>query len=387
MAGHQLIAMDGRIVAQKMPFGQERALYADIDCDHLAYEHRQRKASHMAAAAICGSNVRASQDGIYAPIGKNPFLPEEGGVAREASLDKIFEIQSHGLAHRVAATGQKGVVLGLSGGLDSALALLAACRASDLLGCPRDSFIHAITMPGPASTSQTQQNALALARSVGASSKQINIDGLVDLELEKLSHSLAQDVAYENIQARARTSLLFNYANMHSLMVLGTGTLSELALGWCTYNADQQSNYNVNAAVPKTVARALVESLSSQESFKQAEGILASILETPMSPELTKGSQDAITQSTESVIGPYELHDFFIYYTLRYGDLPAKIAYLASQAFNGQYTPEEILKWLKVFIGRFKTSQFKRDTLPNGPQVFCVSLSPRSGWAMPSDLQ
>jgi NAD+ synthase (glutamine-hydrolysing) len=284
------------------------------------------------------------------------------------------------------ATYQEKVILGLSGGLDSTLALLVALEAAKILHKQPGSMIETLTMPGFASSDMTQHNAQTLANSLGVPNRVFPINELAEAELKLLEHSGEQDITYENVQARARTSLLFNYANLHGGMVLGTGDLSEIALGWSTYNADQQSHYNVNASIPKTMVKHLVAYLAEQPDYLVARQTLAAIIETPISPELTSHHDDKISQTTEDIIGPYELHDFFLYSLIRWGDTRSKIEYLANQAFADVYQPAEINKWLGVFLNRFARSQFKRETMPNGPKVGSVSLSPRGDWRMPSDL-
>lgn len=387
MAGHQIIAANGQIVAERLPFGSQRLLVADIDTDHLEFDRRKQ---HMAAtpeATILKTGLERPQSDLLLSVQSNPFLPDEPPPARNQRLESALLIQAHGLAMRLQASHQQGVVLGLSGGLDSTLALLVASESARILGKRPADMIHTLTMPGPASSDATQASAQALAKAIGVPNNLIPIHELVKTELTALGHDgQEQDTTYENVQARARTSLLFNYANKNGVMVLGTGDLSEIALGWCTYNADQQSHYNVNASIPKTLVRHLVAYLAEQPHYKQAQIILKSILETPVSPELTKDKGGAISQNTEDIIGPYELHDFFLYYLIRWGDPPAKICFLAEQAFAGKYAQKDIDHWFEVFITRFAKNQFKRETLPNGPKVGSVSLSPRGDWRMPPDL-
>ncbi len=390
MGGHQIIAANGRILAEKQPFERRELLLTDIDLDHLAHDRRKQKFQTLHGVReieIIETSLQRRQTNLLAKIEESPFLPAETAAERRERLDTVIAIQAQGLARRLITTKNKQLVLGLSGGLDSTLALLVAMEAAKIIGQKPIDTITALTMPGPASSNRTQSNAVNLAAALNIPCKTMPIEAIIRKEFEALEHSGKQDIAYENIQARARTSILFNYANMseHPAIVLGTGDLSEIALGWSTYNADQQSHYNVNASVPKTMVRALVTHYAEQLG-KTALAIVADIVDTPISPELTKEDREAISQSTEDIIGPYELHDFFLYYQQRWGDTPKKIAALAKQAFGEKYSAETIEKWLATFIRRFRTSQFKRDNMPNGPKIGAVSLSPRGDWRMPSDL-
>lgn len=387
MGGHQLIASDGQILAERKPFANERLTVADLDIDHLKLDRRKQHAANRIGATLLKSETRRTQEDLLIKLDRNPFLPSEAAVDREERLETALDIQANGLAMRMLASRQERLVLGLSGGLDSTLALLVAIRAASILGRKPKDMIHALTMPGPASSDLTQSNAVKLAQALGVESATIPINRLVEAELNALGHDgITQDITYENVQARARTSLLFNYANKNQALVLGTGDLSEIALGWCTYNGDQQSHYNVNASIPKTLVRHLVNHIALKSNDEQVETLLNAILNTTVSPELTKDGESGISQSTEELIGPYELHDFFLYHLVRWGDKPAKIAYLAERAFSGSYDSQEIGKWLKVFTKRFASSQFKRENQPNGPKVGSVSLSPRGDWRMPPDL-
>jgi NAD+ synthase (glutamine-hydrolysing) len=407
MGGHQLIAVDGQIVAERAPFGGalpadasdaprngSSLSIADVDIDHLAFDRRRQHAPAAAGSTVVDTGIQRQQTTLHTRPDPNPFAPTEPPAARTERLETALNIQAQGLAMRLQATKQHRVVLGLSGGLDSTLALLVAMRAVALLGLKADEAIHTLTMPGPASSGATQRTAQELAKILGVRSGVISINHLVQQELSALGHDgVIQDTTYENVQARARTSLLFNYANQHRAIVLGTGDMSELALGWCTYNGDQQSHYNVNAGIPKTLVRTLVEYAASLPAYQKAAPHLQAVLDTVISPELTTHSSNGdakhsnnVSQSTEDLIGPYELHDFFLYHLVRWGDKPAKIAYLAQQAFADAYSTDEIDKWLSVFVQRFATSQFKRETMPNGPKVGAVSLSPRGDWRMPPDL-
>ncbi len=312
----------------------------------------------------------------------HPLVPKE-----EPILQNVFDIQAQSLTTRIRNTGVKKLVLGLSGGLDSTLALLVAAHSAKQLGIPLGTLLETITMPGAASSSSTQSNAAKLAKVFAVPNQTTSITKLANDQLAALSHDgKTQDITYENTQARLRTALLFNRANQVGGMVLGTGDLSEIALGWCTYNGDHMSHYNVNASVPKTLVRHLVAYVASQKEYANARPILLAILNTPISPELTKASADAVSQHTEDLIGPYELHDFFLYYLVRWNDAPDKILFLANQAFAGRYTAREVSKWFSVFLKRFMANQWKRSVAVDGPKVGSVSLSPRGDWRAPSDL-
>ena len=317
-----------------------------------------------------------------------PFLPsDEDQSARTARLQHILAIQAHGLAQRMRATRAPFLHLGLSGGLDSTLAFLVACQAATILGRQPADVLRTYTMPAAASSDRTQSNAVTLATLYGIANQVIPIGDLVVGQLHALGHDgVSQDITYENVQARLRTSILFNKANQLGGFVLGTGDLSEIALGWCTFNGDHMSHYHVNAGVPKTLVRYLVQQVALTQSNPDVTTVLVDILDTPVSPELTTTQAGEVSQKTEDIIGPYELHDFFLYHLVRWGDRPAKIALLAQQAFGDAYTPAVIAKWLHVFIKRFAGSQFKRSVMPDGPKVGSVALSPRGDWRMPSDL-
>lgn len=389
MGGHQVIAANATIQAERKPFGSAQLVYADIDIDHLEHDRRKQHMAHQPGGVVISVGTDRTQKDVLVPPARNPFLPGGESPAEHAErLDVALTIQARGLAMRMKNSGQHRLTLGLSGGLDSTLALLVAHKAAAILGKSPADMIHTLTMPGPASSEGTQTNAQVLAKQLGVSNKVIPIGELVALELAALEHDgVTQDVTYENTQARARTNLLFNYANQHGGMVLGTGDLSEIALGWCTYNGDQQSHYNVNASIPKTLVQHLVRHASKQAEYESAKETLTAILDTVISPELTTTSDGTISQSTEEQIGPYELHDFFLYHLVRWGDTPAKIMYLAGKAFENKYEAAEITKWFQVFTSRFARSQFKRENAPNGPKVGSVSLSQRGDWRMPPDMR
>jgi NAD+ synthase (glutamine-hydrolysing) len=388
MGGHQLITENGHILNEKAPFSPGNLITADIDVDHIGFDRRRvHMATRMAELLVRAEVPRRQEDMLITPE-KHPFFPsQESEERKNYRLSTAVQIQAHGLAMRMKSTSQERLVLGLSGGLDSTLALLVAYQASKILKKDPNDMIRTLTMPGLASSDQTQSNAQILAKALGVSNEVIPIEELSRAELKALGHDgVTQDITFENVQARARTTLLFNYANRHHGLVLGTGDLSEIALGWCTYNGDQQSHYNVNASIPKTLVKHLVGYLKEQSEYAAAKSVLEDILATPISPELTGDKSGQISQTTEDIIGPYELHEFFLYHLIRWGDKPNKIQYLANAAFEKVYTEEEINKWFGVFIKRFTISQFKRENMPNGPKVGSVSLSPRGDWRMPPDL-
>ena len=334
-------------------------------------------------------------------VNPHPFVPHDD-AANESRCEEIIQIQTAGLAQRLSATGCKCLVVGISGGLDSTLALLVATRAFDRLKLDRKGIIG-ITMPGFGTTGRTHTNALTLMESLGVTSREINIGDAVIQHFHDIGHDInVHDVTYENSQARERTQILMDVANQEGGMVLGTGDLSELALGWATYNGDHMSMYAVNSSVPKTLVRFLVRWFAFHAENSDMAEALVDIIDTPVSPELLPPEKDgSIAQKTEDLVGPYELHDFFLYQLIRYGFPPQRVFRLALQAFwyqhldgryhnkgsmdVGKYPPQVILKWMRVFYRRFFTQQFKRSCMPDGPKVGSVCLSPRGDWRMPSD--
>lgn len=315
------------------------------------------------------------------PITPTPFIPYDIN-AQKACCEEILNIQANGLAKRLEHTNGCAVV-GLSGGLDSALALLVIVRAYDRLGKPHKD-IQVATMPCFGTTSRTLNNARTLANACGATLSEIDITRAVNQHLSDIRHNGSHDVTYENAQARERTQVLMDIANQRNGLVIGTGDLSELALGWATYNGDQMSMYGVNVSVPKTLVRYIV-SYEAKRCGGVIGAALTDILNTPVSPELLPPEDGKISQKTEQIVGPYELHDFFLYHLVRFGDSPKKIFRLAVYSFEGRYSEEEIRKWLKTFCRRFFNQQFKRSCMPDGPRVGSVALSPRGDWRMPSD--
>ena len=323
-------------------------------------------------------------DGSYAVPEKLPFVPANKADRLE-QCTAAFQVQAAGLKQRLATIGAKAVI-GISGGLDSTLALLVTVEAMRQLGRPM-SDIYGITMPCFGTSDRTYQNAWALMKKLGISCKEINIRDAVTGHFRDIGHDPAVfDTTYENSQARERTQILMDYAGEVGGIVIGTGDLSELALGWCTYNGDHMSMYSVNASIPKTLIRWIIEAVAERSAFADAKEVLMDVLDTPISPELLPpDAQGKISQQTEDIVGPYALHDFFLYYMISYGFTPAKIYTLACRAFADNFDAATVKKWLKVFYRRFFTQQFKRNCQPDGVEAGVMSLSPRGDWQMPSD--
>ena len=391
--GHNLIAENGTILAESRRF-VNGALYADLDIHRLDNERRRMTTCRFAPdLAPEGQDVFYNE--VYFNAGRGvtpltrkfdsrPFVP---GIKeeRERRCDEILNIQAMGLKKRLAHIHCQNAVIGLSGGLDSTLSLLVTVRAFDMLGMPREK-ITAVTMPCFGTTDRTYNNACQLSECLGATLKEVNIREAVNLHFRDIGHDPeVHDVTYENGQARERTQILMDIANQSGGIVIGTGDLSELALGWATYNGDHMSMYAVNASVPKTLVRHLVRYYADTCEDAKLSEILLDILDTPVSPELLPPKDGVISQKTEDLVGPYELHDFFLYYMLRWTFPPKKIFRLAQNAFAGEYDDETILKWLKTFYRRFFMQQFKRSCLPDGPKVGSVAVSPRGDLRMPSD--
>ena len=318
-------------------------------------------------------------------IPQSPFIPQDPAV-RAKRFEEILSIQARGLKKRLEHTNCKSAVVGISGGLDSTLALLIIAKAFDLLGLPR-SGITSVTMPGFGTTDRTYTNACTLTKKLGAELREVPIRDAVTVHFEDIGHDIAvKNVTYENAQARERTQILMDIANMTGGMVIGTGDLSELALGWATYNGDHMSMYGVNGGIPKTLMRHLVRYYADTCGEPELKAVLYDVLDTPVSPELLPPEEDGkIAQKTEDLVGPYELHDFFLYYILRYGYRPSRIYRMAKHAFAGQYDEQTIYKWMRTFYWRFFAQQFKRSCLPDGPKVGSVGVSPRGDLRMPSD--
>ena len=391
--GHNLISENGAVLAESKRF-ENGVIYADIDIERLNNERRRMTTYQFAADTsdpkVSGSykeavfDIKKSDTSLERIIDSRPFVP---GIKaeRERRCDEILNIQAMGLKKRLAHIHGKNAVIGLSGGLDSTLALLVTVRAFDMLGMER-SQITAVTMPCFGTTDRTYNNACQLSEHLGATLKEVNIKEAVNLHFRDIEHDPdVHDVTYENGQARERTQILMDIANQSGGIVIGTGDLSELALGWATYNGDHMSMYAVNSSVPKTLVRHLVRYYADTCEDKKLSEILLDILDTPVSPELLPPKDGVISQKTEDLVGPYELHDFFLYYMLRWTFSPKKIFRLAQNAFAGEYDEETILKWLKTFYRRFFMQQFKRSCLPDGPKVGSVAVSPRGDLRMPSD--
>jgi NAD+ synthase (glutamine-hydrolysing) len=392
--GHALVAEDGVVLAESRRFSQEGELVvADIDIEHLRLD-RERTTSFgdslhafppMAWRTVDVEMPPHAGSPLRRPIDPAPFIPQDD-AERNRRTEEIISIQTSGLVKRLSHAGIGRLIVGLSGGLDSTLALLVAVRAFDLLHLPRTAIV-AETMPGFGTSDRTRANAERLAKACGVTLETIDITEGCLKQFRDIGHDPAvHDVTYENVQARYRTMVLMNRANQLHGLVLGTGDLSEIALGWNTFNGDHMSHYNVNAGVPKTLVRYLVGWVASQPEFAAARSVLDDVLNTPISPELVPGAEPgAVFQRTEEIIGPYELHDFFLYHFARWESRPRKIALLAEQAFAGRYDAATIRKWLRVFVTRFFANQWKRSVMPDGPKVGSVALSPRGDWRMPSD--
>lgn len=388
-SGATLIAENGTAVAEGKRFSRENTVtFADIDTEKLNTQRQGNMSFENLSdgeIGFCRMDLKNDCNDLkYRFVDAHPFVPADDEKRRER-CEEIFNIQAAGLAKRIEHVGSKGVVVGISGGLDSTLALLVCAEAMKILG-KSNSDILGITMPGFGTTDRTHDNAVELMKSLGVTSKEINIKEACILHMKDIEHDESiKDITYENTQARERTQILFDMANKHGKLLVGTGDLSELAMGWCTYNGDHMSMYGVNASVPKTLVRYLVEYVANISGSKTAE-ILFDILDTPVSPELLPPDENGnIAQKTEENIGPYELHDFFLYNFVRFGFEKEKILFLARKAFDGVYDDDTIRHWSEVFFKRFFISQFKRSCIPDSPKVGTVSLSPRGDWRMPSD--
>lgn len=395
--GKAIIAENGAMVVASERWHTEAfAEVADIDVTALRRDRLHHPNFHFCAERenagrkftyidVTPLAAAVEEHTLLRGVNPHPFVPADER-RRALRSEEIVNIQTLGLMRRLEAARCRSLVVGISGGLDSTLALLVACRAFDRLGLPRTG-ITAVTMPGLGTSDRTLVNARDLMEELGVTAREIPIMEAVKLHFEAIGHDPAvHDVTYENSQARERTQLLMDIANQTNGMVLGTGDLSELALGWCTYNGDHMSMYGVNAGVPKTLVRSLVEYFASIAGSERERRTLLDIVDTPISPELTPAAVTGeIAQKTEDLVGPYELHDFFLFHFVRTGASPARILFLAEQAFDGKYDRAEIVRWMRNFFRRFFTQQFKRSCMPDGPKVGSVSLSPRGDWRMPSD--
>ncbi len=381
-SGHCMISENGKIIAENARFAQERLTVSEVDVNRLACERRRMGYAYAECDKIEFS-LEAEECALTRKISQSPFLPEDESERTER-CEEILNIQTAGLKRRWSHTRSNKIVLGISGGLDSALALLVAVRCADKMGVSRKNIL-AVTMPCFGTTLRTKGNAEKLCECLGVELKYVDIKAAVNQHFSDIGmEPERRDAAYENSQARERTQVLMDIANMYGGFVLGTGDLSELALGWATYNGDHMSMYGVNAAIPKTLVRYLV-GYEAERLGGEAGMILADILDTPVSPELLPAQDGEIVQKTEDLVGPYELHDFYLYYALRWGYSPSKVYRTAKYAFGGAYDDGTLKKWLKNFYRRFFTQQFKRSCLPDGPKVGTDGLSPRGDWRMPSD--
>ena len=383
-AGHDLIAENGALLAESRLFDRG-VIYADIDVQRLMHERRRMNTftvehSPMVAALEIQPGANALADRTFP---RTPFVPASKAL-RDERCEEILTLQATGLATRLRHTHARTAVVGLSGGLDSTLALIVLVHAFDMLGLDRKGIL-AVTMPCFGTTARTKGNAEKLADAYGVTLQTVDIKAAVDQHFSDIGQSKDDlSVTFENGQARMRTLVLMNLANKNGGMVVGTGDLSELALGWATYNGDHMSMYGVNASIPKTLVRYLV-AYEADRAIGELSDVLYDVLDTPVSPELLPPKDGEISQKTEDLVGPYELHDFFLYYMLRFGYPPRKIYRIARKTFAGAYDDATIKKWLVTFIRRFFTQQFKRSCLPDGPKVGTVTLSPRGDWRMPSD--
>ncbi len=385
MSGHAIISELGGQLAEKPAFTHQPLTFADIDTQHIAHDRRHTtNFPNEFNIPPTRTYVTSRQTDLLRTIDPHPFIPKGSAETIAERLDEILNIQATGLAMRLKNTGITKVILGLSGGLDSTLALLVGVKASRILNEKPEDILHTLTMPGVASSDRTQNNAVLLARELGIANEEIPIDTLSQAQLSALHHNSQEDVTYENTQARIRQAMVFNKANQLNGLALGTGDLSEIALGWCTYNGDHMSHYNVNASIPKTLVRSLVKHAGASQNEK-VQTILNDILDTPVSPELT-GNGSSITQETEDLVGPYELHDFFLYHFVRFKEPKAKIGFLAIKAFEGRRSEQEVEKWLDVFFDRFYKNQWKRQAMPDGAKVG-ISLSPKGDWRMPPEAR
>ena len=385
-SGHHLICENGSVLAEAKRFTNE-IIYADIDVQKLAAERRKMTSFPGGQTDDYFEqefSLEVKENKITRTFPKAPFVPDNQDE-RDKRCDEILSLQSMGLKKRLEHTNCKHAVVGISGGLDSTLAVLVTARAFDLLDIPRENLI-CVTMPCFGTTDRTYQNAVSLIKELGATLKEVRIEKAVRQHFADIGHDENNhDVTYENSQARERTQILMDMANQYNGMVIGTGDMSELALGWATYNGDHMSMYAVNCSVPKTLVRYLVLYYAETTENKKLSEVLMDVLDTPVSPELLPPVDGVISQKTEDLVGPYELHDFFLYYMLRFGFPKSKLYRMAKLTFDGVYDDETIKKWLDKFYWRFFSQQFKRSCLPDGPKVGSVAVSPRGDLRMPSD--
>lgn len=393
-AGNGLIYENGNQLAHNDRFSfEEQLIISEIDVEYLRAERRINTTfaaskgnipADKKPVRIATEFVNSKELNLTRTFERHPFVPQ--GAALNERCEEVFSIQVAGLAQRLVHTGAKTAVIGISGGLDSTLALLVCVKTFDKLGLSRKNIIG-VTMPGFGTTNRTYHNAISLMNSLGITVREISIKEACIQHFKDINHDInVHDVTYENAQARERTQILMDIANQTGGMVIGTGDLSELALGWATYNGDHMSMYGVNGSIPKTLVKYLVKWVAENEVDETSCITLLDIVDTPISPELIPADENGdIKQKTEDLVGPYELHDFFLYYFMRFGFRPSKIFMLASLAFKEVYDEETIKKWLLIFFRRFFNQQFKRSCLPDGPKVGSISISPRGDWRMPSD--
>lgn len=388
-SGHNIITENGNILVESERFSNQMVV-SEIDLGRIASERRRMTTFNITSPSEAGYETSyfeftdMNETVLTRKYPRTPFVPGNKSDM-EQRCSEILNIQAMGLKKRLAHTNCSSAVVGISGGLDSTLALIVTVKAFDLLKLPRKG-IQAVTMPCFGTTGRTYNNSCSLAKKLGVTLKEVPIHEAVNLHFKDIGHDLdVHDVTYENAQARQRTFILMDIANQSGGMVIGTGDMSELALGWATYNGDHMSMYGVNASVPKTLVRYLVLYYAKTCNDKELESILMDVLDTPVSPELLPPENGEISQKTEDLVGPYELHDFFLYYMMRFGYTPSKIYRLAKYTFDGVYSGDTIYKWLDTFYHRFFSQQFKRSCLPDGPKVGSVALSPRGDWRMPSD--
>ena len=384
--GHNLIAENGTILAESKRF-ENGIIYSEIDVNRLMSERRKNttfKTAKERTLIRVPFDIEITETELTRVFPSRPFVPSENRE-REKRCEEILTIQAMGLKKRLEHTHAKCAVVGISGGLDSTLALLVTAKAFDALGLDRKHIIS-VTMPCFGTTDRTYNNACKMSLSLGAELREVPIAAAVMQHFKDIGHDPEDhSVTYENSQARERTQVIMDIANANGGMVIGTGDMSELALGWATYNGDHMSMYGVNASVPKTLVRHLVQYYADTTDDKELQEVLYDVLDTPVSPELLPPKDGKIAHKTEDLVGPYELHDFFLYYFLRFGYAPSKIYRIAKYSFAGEYDDETIYKWLRTFCWRFFAQQFKRSCLPDGPKVGTVALSPRGDWRMPSD--
>lgn len=394
--GNAIVAENGSVLCHSPRFTASEMLeYRDVDIEALTNDRLRHVtfADNAAATALppfrrvatATQSAPAEDFRLHRHVSADPFVPADPEL-RKKRCEEIVNIQAEGLMQRLRVTGMKSITVGVSGGLDSTLAILVAARAFRRLGLPSENIIG-VTMPGFGTTDRTYDNAVELIKLLGATFLEISIKEAVTGHFKDIGHDInVHDLTYENSQARERTQILMDVSGQHHGMVLGTGDLSELALGWCTYNGDHMSMYGVNASVPKTLVRHLVGWFADTAEEEKLSHVLRDIIDTPVSPELIPATADGkISQKTEDLVGPYSLHDFFLYNTLRHGFRPAKVYMLACKAFEGVHTDAVIKRWLREFYRRFFTQQFKRSCMPDGPKVGSICLSPRGDWRMPSD--